>query len=141
MAAVRGKNTGPERRAAEALKRLGFRIQRHRKSLPGTPDIVLPQVKIVVLLNGCLWHGHKGCRRAKLPSTNRDFWRKKVEGNMRRDRRQLRELRKVGWRPLVVWTCRKIEESYLAGRLKRFGVTVGVNGRASVRSAKRTRRA
>lgn len=141
MSAVRGRNTGPEIKAADILRRMGFRVQRHRKTLPGTPDIVLPQAKTVVLLNGCLWHGHKGCRRAKLPSTNRAFWKNKVEGNMRRDRRQLREIREAGWKLLVFWTCRKIEETYLRGRLKRMGIVSPVNGRAAGGISRRIHRA
>lgn len=139
MSAVRGRNTVPELKTASTLRRMGFRVQRHRRTLPGTPDIVLPNLKIVVLLNGCLWHGHKGCRRAGLPSTNRSFWKKKVAGNMRRDRRQLRELRRAGWKPLVLWTCRKIDDAYLRGRLRRLGVVAPVNGRAASRTAGRIR--
>ncbi len=56
------------------------------------------------MVHGCFWHGHS-CSRATVPATNADFWRDKIEGNARRDRRQQRELMSLGWRVAVVWEC------------------------------------
>jgi DNA mismatch endonuclease (patch repair protein) len=124
MAAIRGKNTRPETAVRRLLRASGYRIQKHRKDLPGKPDIVIPDEKTVVFINGCFWHGHDGCRRAGLPSTNRAFWKKKIDGNKLRDRRQQRLLKKAGWKAMTIWTCKKTDASYLLRRLKRFGVEI-----------------
>ena len=75
------------------------------KDLPGTPDIVLPRYKTVIFVNGCFWHGHKGCRHFVVPDTNREFWIGKIEANIQRDARKSAELEKLGWRVIVIWEC------------------------------------
>jgi DNA mismatch endonuclease (patch repair protein) len=108
MAAIHGKHTKPEKALKKLLRAGSIRYRSHDPSLPGTPDIVLPAQKIAVFINGCFWHGHLGCPRSKLPSTNTAFWTNKISGNMRRDRVQKRALRRLGWRVRVFWTCRKL---------------------------------
>ena len=75
------------------------------KTLPGRPDIVLPQYNAVVFVHGCFWHRHEGCPAAKLPETNREFWGRKITANVERDKHQEKELRQLGWRVAVVWGC------------------------------------
>ena len=87
------------------VHRMGYRFRLHRKDLPGNPDIVLPRHRAVIFVHGCFWHGHKRCKRAALPSTNRDFWKRKIKGNMVRDRTNYLRLGKVGWRYLIIWQC------------------------------------
>lgn len=119
MAAVRGKNTAPERALYSLLKTLGYKVRRHAKNLPGSPDLVLFKEKVVIFLNGCFWHGHGNCRRATLPTTNRKFWENKISGNKRRDQRQKRLLNKMGWRVVTFWTCKTISCELVSSRLKR----------------------
>jgi DNA mismatch endonuclease (patch repair protein) len=88
--------------------------------LPGTPDIVIQDQKKAVFVNGCFWHGHKGCSRAARPETNKVFWDRKIDGNVTRDRRNLRELKKEGWSVLVIWQCQTKDETVLLRHLKRF---------------------
>lgn len=104
MAAVRGADTAPELFVRKALFRAGFRFRLHAKGLPGKPDIVLPKHKTVVFVHGCFWHGHR-CRRGKRPATNQDFWNTKIDGNIRRDRRDRSRLTALGWRTVVIWQC------------------------------------
>jgi DNA mismatch endonuclease (patch repair protein) len=118
MASIKGKNTSPERILAFILKRLGFKPKYHYRSLPGSPDIVLPKKKVVIFVNGCFWHGHKNCQRAMLPITNRRFWREKISGNKRRDERQKKMLRRRGWKVLTFWTCKRITEQIVRSKLK-----------------------
>lgn len=67
----------------------------------GKPDFVFPKNRLAVFVDGCFWHGCKrNCRPA--PSNN-EFWRKKIEANIRRDRLVTRELRKKGWTVLRIW--------------------------------------
>lgn len=106
MSRIRSTDTVPELAVRSALHRLGYRFVLHRKDLPGAPDIVLPKHRTVVFVHGCFWHRHKGCKYAYTPKTRRAFWNRKFEANVRRDREVKRQLRKQGWRVIVVWECR-----------------------------------
>lgn len=105
MAAVRSRDTKPEVKIRSLLHRLGFRFRLCDKSLPGKPDIVLKKYKTVIFVNGCFWHHHENCRDSRLPKTNRDFWEKKINSNVDRDRRNKEKLIESGWRVLVIWEC------------------------------------
>jgi len=106
MSRVRGSNTLPERLVARFLRRYRIRFRRHDRRLPGTPDIIVPQFHVAIFVNGCFWHGHRGCRRSRLPSTRRKFWADKIQANRKRDQRVRRALRRQGWTVLTVWGCR-----------------------------------
>ena len=118
MANIRGKHTSPEILLARLLKDLGLKFERHRKDLPGSPDVVLPRKKIALFVNGCFWHGHPNCKRAAFPKTNKVFWKAKIEKNKRRDESQRRKLRRMGWRTLTFWTCRSLTRAIVESRLK-----------------------
>ena len=105
MAAVRGKNTKPERLVRKALFAAGYRFGLHSKKLPGSPDIALPKYKTVVFVHGCFWHGHSCPKGTKRPASNKAFWDKKLNGNAARDRRNIAALRKTGWQVVVIWEC------------------------------------
>lgn len=120
MASIRGKHTSPEILLARLLKELGLGFERHRKDLPGSPDAVLPRKKIALFVNGCFWHGHHNCSRATLPSTNKVFWRAKIEKNKSRDESQRRKLRKMGWSVLTFWTCKPLTREALCSRLQKY---------------------
>lgn len=105
MAAVKGKNTKPEIVVRKLLHKLGYRFRLHRKDLPGRPDIVLPKYKTVIFIHGCFWHRHPNCKYASTPSTNTEFWEKKLEENVRRDREDVDKLDKLGWRVITIWSC------------------------------------
>ncbi len=104
MAAIRGKDTGPEMLLRRGLHSLGFRYCLHVKKLPGSPDLVLTRYKAVIFVNGCFWHLH-GCRRSTMPKERRQFWETKLKGNKERDERNVRSLLESGWRVLIVWEC------------------------------------
>ena len=74
---ITGKETKPEIMVRKYLFARGLRYRKNVKQLPGTPDIVLPKYKTAVFVNGCFWHGHKGCKYSHLPSTNPEYWEKK----------------------------------------------------------------
>lgn len=105
MAGIRGKSTKPEMLVRRALFSEGLRYRLHRSDLPGTPDIVLPGRRVAIFVHGCFWHRHMACGLAKLPATNAEFWRTKLEGNVKRDERAIAALRTAGWRVMVVWEC------------------------------------
>lgn len=120
MSRIAGRNTAPEILVRRLLHSLGFRFRLYREDLPGKPDIVLPRHRKIVLIHGCFWHSHPGCHRAALPTTNVNFWQKKIAGNQARDRQTRRELSKLGWRVLVLWQCQLKNEAVLRRRLLRF---------------------
>jgi DNA mismatch endonuclease, patch repair protein len=119
MSKVKGKNTAPELLVRSTLHRMGYRFRLHRKDLPGNPDIVLPNYKAVIFVHGCFWHQHSNCPRSAKPSTNKSFWDKKLTRNRERDKKKIKELRKLGWRSLVLWQC-QIKKSRLQNQLQKF---------------------
>lgn len=120
MASVGGKNTRPEIVVRRIVHRLGYRFRLHVRDLPGNPDIVLPRHRKAIFVHGCFWHGHRGCRRAARPTTNIEFWNKKLDENIGRDKRFRRELEALGWRTLVIWECCTKDLEQLERRLIRF---------------------
>ena len=80
MAAVKSKDTTPEMLVRRLVHRLGYRFRLHRRDLPGTPDIVLPKLGKIIIVNGCFWHMHE-LRRCRIPAVRRKYWEKKLFGN------------------------------------------------------------
>lgn len=105
MSKIKSKDTKPEMLVRRFLFSQGFRFRLHRKDLPGNPDIVLPKYKTVIFINGCFWHGHKDCKFATIPETNRDFWLNKISGNVIRDNEYVEKLSQLGWKVIVIWQC------------------------------------
>jgi len=104
MSRIRSKDTKPELIVRKYLWSKGFRYRLQRKDLPGKPDIVLPGLHIAIFINGCFWHMHK-CRIFVLPSTNTEFWYKKLSDNKVRDKKNYRALKKIGWKYIIIWEC------------------------------------
>ncbi|WP_084355942.1 very short patch repair endonuclease [Novosphingobium lentum] len=104
MSGIRGKNTRPELMLRQALHALGFRYRLHAPELPGKPDLAFPKHQAIIQVHGCFWHRH-GCDKTSIPSSNSEFWQKKFERNIERDREVELQLRELGWRVGVVWEC------------------------------------
>lgn len=117
MAAIKGKDTKPEMIVRKYLFSRGLRFRVQGRKLPGTPDIVFPKYKTAIFVNGCFWHGHEGCKHFRLPKSNVEFWKEKIERNIARDVRNETELKALGWRVIRVWECEiktvKGREEYL----------------------------
>lgn len=105
MSRIKGRNTDPELRLRSLLHRAGFRFRLHVKELPGRPDVVLPKYRTAIFVHGCFWHRHVNCKNATTPSTRREFWQAKFDGNLSRDVRNRLELEAAGWTVLTVWEC------------------------------------
>lgn len=120
MARVRGKDTKPELRVRRAAFALGFRFRLHRRDLPGTPDLVFPRLRKAILVHGCFWHRHPGCRGASTPVTRTEYWSRKFEENQLRDRRKLSQLADLGWDTLVIWECQTKDPGVLRATLTKF---------------------
>ena len=124
MKRVRSKNTTPELIVRRFLHTNSFRYSLHNKKLPGKPDLTLAKYRTVVFVNGCFWHGHRNCKNAKTPATNKKFWIDKIEKNRARDTRCRKELKDKNWKVLTVWECQlkkdKVEQilSSLANKIE-----------------------
>ena len=120
MSRVRSKGTAPEMMVRRGLHRLGYRYRLHGAELPGRPDLVFASRRKVVFVNGCFWHGHPQCRRARAPVSNREFWLTKLERNRGRDLRNIAALRESGWEVLTVWECELRELDSALTRISGF---------------------
>ncbi len=115
MSRIRSTNTKPEEIVRKYLFNHGFRYRKNDKRYPGKPDIVLPKYRTVILVNGCFWHMH-GCSRSRLPLSNQEYWKPKIEHNIERDAINKQKLEDAGWKVIVVWECElktKIREKRL----------------------------
>jgi DNA mismatch endonuclease, patch repair protein len=104
MARVKSKDTRQEVEIRKRLFALGFRYRLHDKKLPGTPDIILSKHKAVIFIHGCFWHVHD-CHLFRWPASKKAFWKKKLSGNKKRDIENIENLKKLGWRVLIIWEC------------------------------------
>lgn len=120
MAKVKQRNTEPEIIVRHFLFSHGFRYRINVKVLPGSPDIVLPKYKVVIFVHGCFWHGHS-CRAGRLPSSNLDYWKTKIEANIERDNRKISDLKALGWKVITIWQC---EIKTLKKREERFSILI-----------------
>lgn len=120
MSQIKGKDTKPEIVVRKFLfsKGLGFRL--HNKKLSGRPDIVLPKYKSAIFVQGCFWHGHKGCRKFVIPKTRTDFWMNKINTNISNDRKNEAILEKDGWKVITVWECELKNEEVMQKLLKQI---------------------
>ena len=105
MSRVSRKNTSPERIISSFLRKNKIHFKKNVKTLPGSPDIVIPKFQIAIFVNGCFWHGHKNCKYARRPSSNKKYWYNKIDENIARDKRKSYQLRKLGWKVLTIWQC------------------------------------
>ena len=105
MSNISGKETKPEIIVRKYLFSKGYRFRKNVKNLPGKPDIVLKKYNTIIFVHGCFWHNHEGCKRSKLPETRKEFWKKKIYGNVERDKMNLKLLNDLGWNTVVLWQC------------------------------------
>lgn len=100
MSRVRNKDTDIETFVRSALHRRGYRFRKHRKDLPGRPDIAFIGPKVAVFINGDFWHGRQFQRlRPKISP----FWVEKIGKNRARDLANYSSLRRMGWMVIRVW--------------------------------------
>lgn len=116
MSRIKRRDTLIELRARKIISSLGWRYRIDTASLPGRPDISNKRFKWAVFVNGCFWHQHGECGADRLPKSNREYWRKKLERNSERDASNLARLKAMQYAVLTLWECQKDLES----RLEKF---------------------
>lgn len=104
MSHIRSTNSKPEETVRKYLFSQGLRYRKNVRKLPGCPDIVLKKYRTVIFVNGCFWH-HHDCGRFVWPSTNEEYWHKKIDRNVERDKEDQQALEELGWQVLVIWEC------------------------------------
>jgi DNA mismatch endonuclease (patch repair protein) len=120
MRKVRSKDTTPEKKVRSYIHRLGFRFRLHNEKLPGKPDLVFARKKKIIFVHGCFWHGHDCKAGRKKPKSNVEYWGKKIQRNLERDKLNLEILKKMNWEVLVIWECETKDESRLSVIIEEF---------------------
>lgn len=127
MQAIKGKDTKIEIMLRQKLWEKGYRYRKNYKNLPGRPDIVFLKLKIAIFCDSEFWHGYNWEDKKKRLGTNREFWIKKIETNMERDKKVNEKLISDGWIVLRFWeteikknpdNCIKIIEEAIQQRIK-----------------------
>ena len=133
MARVRQRGTSSELVARRLFREQSLRFRTNAKSLPGSPDLLVPSRRLAVFVHGCFWHRHARCRASSTPKTNKAFWSEKFAANMRRDRRNTRALKKLGYSVLVIWEC----QTKNAAKLDQIREMIKSKFSSSVKDAKK----
>lgn len=128
MAAIKGKDTKPEMIVRKFLFYRGLRFRVQVRKLPGTPDIVLPKYKTAIFVNGCFWHGHEGCKYFRLPKSNVEFWKEKIERNIERDKESMQALFDLEWKVVHVWECELRNKANREDTLNKIYNSITISG-------------
>ena len=105
MAAIHSKNTKPEIYLRKLLFARGYRYGVNSKSVPGHPDIYMKKYNTAIFVHGCFWHRHEGCKYAYMPKSRIEFWQKKFDVNIKRDKTVRKELLELKIKQLIIWEC------------------------------------
>ncbi len=105
MSRVRSRGTAAELYVRRKVWHAGFRYRLNVRDLPGTPDLTLPRYRVVILVQGCFWHGHNCRKGQRRPASNTDFWNRKLDGNLARDAANQVKLSELGWTVFIIWEC------------------------------------
>lgn len=122
MARIRSKDMKPELLVRRLVHSLGYRYRLHRKDLPGKPDLVFGPRRKVIFVHGCFWHLHPDphCIDARLPKSNTEYWKPKLERNVERDKQHTESLETDGWDVLIIWECETKDLDALKERIESF---------------------
>lgn len=105
MSHIRSKNTKLEVFIRSVLFREGYRFRVNYRLIHGCPDIYFTKKKVAIFINGCYWHRHEGCKFAYTPRSNEEFWERKFNENIQRDKQITSRLLEEKTRVLVIWGC------------------------------------
>lgn len=103
MQAVKNKDSKIELMLRMALWNKGYRYRKNYAKLEGKPDIVLSKYKVVIFCDSEFWHGYNWKVRKYDIKSNKEFWIKKIEGNIKRDKEVNKILKKQGWKVIRFW--------------------------------------
>lgn len=128
MRNIKGKgNKSTELSLIAIFREQGIRGWQRGYPVKGHPDFVFLKERIAVFVDGCFWHGHD-CRNTR-PKENKDFWTKKIYGNVERDKAVTQIFESRGWTVLRIWECelKKMNRAELVKKLKcALGWSIGL---------------
>lgn len=113
---MRSKHTTPELALRKSLRDLGINYRLHRRELPGTPDIVVPNGKLAIFVHGCYWHRHAPCVGKRFNAVVSPEWAERFNAVVRNDETVTQELRAIGWNTHVSWECNIQANAYAEAR-------------------------
>ena len=105
MSKIKSKDTQIEIKVRHWLYHRGIRYRKNCNTIVGKPDIAIQKYKIAIFAHGCFWHGHDNCKYYRLPKSNLEYWKEKLEKNKKRDKTNTEKLEQMGWNVFVVWEC------------------------------------
>jgi DNA mismatch endonuclease, patch repair protein len=114
MSKVPQKQSKQELLVSKFLFSKGYRYRKNYKTLPGSPDIAITKQKIAIFVHGCFWHGHLNCQYSKRPTSNIEYWEKKIDENIKRDNDKIDKIEKLGWKVIIIWQC-ELKNSSMQG--------------------------
>lgn len=120
MRLVKSADTKPELKLKKLVRDLGYAPRKNKIVVVGKPDIVFMKLRCAIFLHGCFWHRHVCHAGQRIPKSRVEFWRKKFTSNVNRDKFVASELKKNGWRALIVWECELKNLAKVGRRVKRF---------------------
>ena len=103
MQAVRNKDSKIEIALRSALWSKGYRYRKNYTKLEGKPDIVIPKYRLAIFCDSEFWHGYNWDTRKHDIKSNKVFWIKKIEGNIKRDEYVNKILQDQGWKVIRLW--------------------------------------
>ena len=101
MSKIRSKETKLEIALRKELWKAGYRYRKNASGYFGKPDVLLKKYKTVIFVDSCFWHGCK--KHLRLPETNKNFWKEKIERNIKRDKEVNSHYKKIGWKVIRIW--------------------------------------
>lgn len=101
MRAIKDKDTVLEKDFRKILRRAGYSFKSNVARLAGKPDIVFLKQRVIIFLDSCFWHGCK--KHCRLPGSNQDYWKAKIERNKKRDKEINKLYRPKKWALLRFW--------------------------------------
>lgn len=120
MRRVKSTDTSIEITVRKLIWQMGYRYRLYAKDLPGRPDIIFRRRKKIIFINGCFWHGHTCKHGQRQPKSNVEYWSRKIKLNKERDKGNLKKIREIGWRAIVIWECEIKDHNKLKIKLKNF---------------------
>ena len=103
MRRIKSKDTSIEILLRKELWKRGFRYRKNAKDVFGKPDIVFKGKKLAVFADSEFWHGKYLMEKKYIPKTNTEFWVKKINRNIERDKEVNQILKDDGWTVLRFW--------------------------------------
>jgi len=110
MKAIKSTGTKLELRLRKTLWHMGYRYRKNDKRVFGKPDISFKKYKVAIFIDSEFFHGKNWETAKHKIRSNKEFWYKKIEGNIQRDRKVNDRLIEDDW-TVLRFLSKKIEKN------------------------------